>query len=162
MIWSVATPHGHGPAPARRIPACLVALTALGVLALASGNALSDNGDRLNDGPGAVLLAPVVLEPTESTGSAVEPLVLCPVNVIAKDVPDDGGGAILITWETGEPPASDADGPAVVEHFEILRFAPGEEPTIVGDAPLTDRRFVDNAAESGVAYQYVVRAVART
>jgi len=120
-----ATPNRHGSAFTRRASVHVVVMVVLGVLALTSGNALSD-------------------------------VVHCPFGVVARDVPDDGGGALLVTWEMDGAPEGE---PAAVSSFEILRFAPGEDPVVVGEAPVTDRRFVDSTAEDGVAYQYIVRAL---
>jgi hypothetical protein len=71
-------------------------------------------------------------------------------DVTARDAPDDGGGAILVTWEIQGDDAG-------ISLFEILRYAPGEEPVAVGEAPSLEREFVDSEADDGTPYQYVVR-----
>ncbi|MCK4409787.1 MAG: fibronectin type III domain-containing protein, partial [Candidatus Eisenbacteria sp.] len=83
----------------------------------------------------------------------VLPPAVC--NVQAADVPEDGGGLIGVTWEVPE----DAPGTEFITGFEILRYAPGETPTPIGDVPSTDREFEDESAEDGTTYQYVVRSV---
>ncbi len=86
----------------------------------------------------------------------VLPPAVC--NVQAADVPEDGGGLIGVTWEVPE----DAPGTEFITGFEILRYAPGETPTPIGDVPSTDREFEDESAEDGTTYQYVVRSVSPT
>ena len=73
--------------------------------------------------------------------------------VHAEDVPDDSGGQMLVTWEVPPETAEAVTG------FEILRYAPGEEPTPVGEALPGERQFVDGSVEDGVPYHYVVRTL---
>ena len=81
-------------------------------------------------------------------------LVGAPVacDVTAEDAPDDGGGAIVVTWDV---PVGASD----VREFTILRYASGEAPAPIGTAPASDREFVDDGAEDGTPYQYVVRTL---
>ncbi len=173
MTATVATRTERSAASLRRARAYVVALAVLGVLAFTSGSALSDTDERLIDGPGGVLLTPATPGLTLTTGDTPEPTVVCPINVEARDLPDDGGGAILIAWEVADAAASGADaaasgadaqtaGAAAITGYEILRFAAGEELTTIGEATVTDRRFVDSDAEPGVTYQYVIRALSPT
>jgi len=114
------------------------ALVVLGALALMCGGAFAEvhAGDPAFDHP---------IPDTLLAGAPVA------CDVTAADVPDDAGGALLVSWSV--PEAADR----VIE-FEILRYAPGEAPTPVGTAARVDREFVDEEAVDGVAYQYVVRA----
>lgn len=86
-------------------------------------------------------------------GSAAAPPAPAPCvcDVSAYDVPDDGGGAIAVSWELAT-----SSSPAVTR-FEILRYAAGEEPASIGEAPSTDSAFTDVDAGGGSAYQYIVR-----
>ncbi len=159
-----ATPNGRGSTSTRLASVHVAVIAVLGVLALTSGSALSNTGDRLIDGPDAVLLAPALLAEAGSVDRQ-EAAVVCPYDVVAADVPDDGGGALLVIWELGDAATTtdgsgeDTAGSTAISSFEILRFAPGEEPVVVGEAPVTDRRYVDDTAEAGVSYQYIVRAL---
>jgi hypothetical protein len=114
------------------------ALATLGALALLCGGAFAqvDVGEPAFDHP---------IPDTLASGA---PMVC---DVSAADVPDDGGGAIHVSWSV--PQAAEK-----ISEFEILRYAPGEEPTPIGVAAPIDREFVDEGADDGVAYQYVVRA----
>ncbi len=114
-----------------------VVLVALGVLAVVGGDAFAQNG-----------LADLQSFAQPDT-TATAPKVCC---VEASDVPDDGGGAIHVTWELE---GDDKD----VRLFEVLRYAPGEEPSVVGGSLRSERAYTDTEAETGVPYQYVVRAV---
>ena len=85
------------------------------------------------------------------------PVIPEPVcNVVAEDAPEDGGGRIVVTWEVQE----DAPGAGTVTGYDILRYAPGEEPASVGVALAGELAFTDETAENGVSYQYIVRALA--
>ena len=115
----------------------VLALLTLGVLAACGGDAPAQDGlarMELASPPDTALVLPTVCEVTVS------------------DVPDDAGGALLVEWDL-------VPGQQEVSLFEILRFAPGEEPGVVGSALPGEREFTDGEATSGVSYQYVVRAV---
>jgi len=159
----VPTPIGRRFAPAGRAPVHVAALLAvLGVLALTSGNALSAVGERLVVDPETGSLAPALAGTTPRSDEARETPVACPMHVYASDAPDDAGGAIRVSWElgtTGDGTPGSEGCEADVAGFEILRFAPGEDPVPVGEAPATDRHFVDASAENGIPYQYIIRAL---
>jgi len=124
------------PATARRpFTRCLTIAFGAGVLALTGGDAFAQTA---HDAPSADTLAiPVVCD------------------VAAGDVPDDGGGQLRVTWGAlSEEPK----GPPILR-YEILRYAAGEEPRVVGEASAGDRQFVDGEAADGVPYQYIVRTV---
>jgi hypothetical protein len=93
--------------------------------------------------------APAFDHPIPDTLLANAPV---PCDVAAADAPDDGGGAINVTWTV---PVADER----VREFVILRYASGEAPAPVGSAAPLDREYTDEDAEDGVSYQYVVRAV---
>jgi hypothetical protein len=115
----------------------MLALLILGVLAACGGGAFAREG----------LAEMQIVSPPDT--ARVLPRVC---EVIVSDVPDDAGGALLVEWDL-------APGEQEVSLFEILRYAPGEEPAVVGSALPGEREFVDGEATSGVSYQYVVRAV---
>ena len=89
----------------------------------------------------------------ESEMVPVLPPAVC--NVQAADIPEDGGGRIRVTWEVPD----DAPSAGLVTGYEILRYAPGETPSPVGEAPAGDAEFDDESAEDGTTYQYVVRTL---
>jgi hypothetical protein len=94
---------------------------------------------------------------SELEGALSVPVVPEPAcNVDAADAPEDGGGRIVVTWEVQE----DAPGAGTVTGYEILRYAPGEEPAPVGVALAGELEFTDETAENGVTYQYIVRTLA--
>lgn len=93
--------------------------------------------------------------PDGVAATAVDTAAALPIacGVTAGDVPDDGGGALHVTWEL----QGDTDA---VSRFVILRYAAGEEPTEIGEALLTEREYVDSDVEDGTPYHYVIRTVA--
>lgn len=116
---------------------CLATAIATGVLALEGGNAFAQVGS-----PG---------EPAAPPDSAIVIPVACDVS--AADVPDDSGGQLLVTWGVS---SEEPKGPPILG-YEILRYAAGGQPEVVGDVPATERQFTDTGAEDGTPYQYIVR-----
>ncbi len=80
----------------------------------------------------------------------------CACSVSANDVPDDGGGAISVSWDLATTDASPS-----VTRFEILRYATGEEPVSIGEVLSTNTDFQDVNADGGTIYQYIVRTHTR-
>lgn len=113
-------------------------IATLGALALFCGGAFAQ----------ADVAPPTFDHPIPDSLAAAAPRAC---DVAASDVPDDGGGAIRVAWTV-------PGGAEEISEFEILRYAPGEEPTPIGTAAPVDREFVDEEAPDGVSYQYVVRA----
>ncbi|MFH1501511.1 MAG: DUF6754 domain-containing protein [Candidatus Eisenbacteria bacterium] len=114
-----------------------VAIIVLGVLVLTGGGAFAQMG----------------LAEMELTSPAGLPAALpMACSVAGADVPDDGGAAILVSWDLQNDQAD-------VRLFEILRYGPGEDPEVVGSALPFERDYMDTEATTGVPYQYVVRAV---
>jgi len=103
--------------------------------------------------PRSLATPEILTAPAVSDMVPVLPPAVC--NVQAADVPDDDGGLVSVTWEFSE----DAPAAEFVTGFEILRYAPGETPTPIGDVPPADRDFDDESAEDGTTYQYVVRTL---
>ncbi len=103
--------------------------------------------------PRSLATPEILTAPAVSDMVPVLPPAVCSVQAV--DVPDDGGGLISVTWEFSK----DAPAAEFVTGFEILRYAPGETPTSVGDVPPADREFDDDSAEDGTTYQYIVRSV---
>jgi hypothetical protein len=79
-----------------------------------------------------------------------------PKDVEVKDVPNDAGGAIVVTWELS--PDDHPDGK--VKEYSILR-ADKEDGDYkeVGSGTAGQVKYTDNSAESGVNYFYKVAAV---
>jgi hypothetical protein len=126
----------------------LAAVLATGVLAIFGGDAFAQE-DPLETGSGEIGGAPEAV----GLGEFDETLLPTACNVTAEDLPDDGGGSIQVTWEPLEARGTDIG----ILAYEILRYAPGEEPSSLGEVPPTDTGYTDTEAEDGVPYQYVVR-----
>ena len=77
-------------------------------------------------------------------------------DLVAGDVPDDGGGAVRLTWKLS---GGDEALGAAVTALEVFRYAPGEAPVSLGVVPQGDREFVDTDADDGIPYQYFVRSM---
>jgi len=109
----------------------LTVVLILGVLTLSGGDAFAQGDPSAEGGP---------------------PLpIACAVS--AEDAPEDGGGSILVTWELTDPGGREDE----ILGFDVLRYAPGEEPASIGEVPATDTEYTDSNTEDGTSYQYVVR-----
>ena len=148
----------------KRGGASAVTLAALTALLIAAAPVLPGGGAPVPaQGPAPVHAAGPPVSRTQAAppgaaGSGAPSDSLAPVppavcDVTASDVPDDGGGAIRVTWSPQERGA----GAATI--YEILRYAPGQTPEPVGEVPVIDGEFIDETAENGVPYQYIVRSV---
>lgn len=83
-----------------------------------------------------------------------------PTNVIAKDIPNDKGGAITISWERS---ADDGGGAKNVTGYEILRSTKRDEGyEHIGNAPPGATSFSDNVTKDKVLYFYKIRAISPT
>lgn len=91
-------------------------------------------------------------DPASAGADSSRPACVC--DVVAEDVPDDGGGAVRLNWTRGDKIA----GNGAVSLLGIYRYAPGEEPVRIGETPACDTSYVDTQAEDGTTYQYFVRA----
>jgi len=75
--------------------------------------------------------------------------------VIARDVPNDAGGAVNITWLAS--PLEKEEG---FKGYDIQRRAPGEEAfATVAELSAGEAVYQDTEAEDGVPYEYRVRAL---
>jgi hypothetical protein len=75
--------------------------------------------------------------------------------VIARDVPNDAGGAVDISWE-----ASPLEQESGFKGYEVQRRAPGEEEfATIAEAAPDELAYQDKEAENGVTYEYRVRAL---
>ena len=80
-----------------------------------------------------------------------------PTNVTAKDIPNDKGGAITISWEKS---VDDGGGANSVTGYEILRSTDREEGyQHIGGAAPGATYFSDSNTENKVKYFYRVRAI---
>ncbi len=80
-----------------------------------------------------------------------------PANVIAKDIPNDKGGAISISWEKS---ADDGGGAKNVTGYEILRSTKRDEGyEHIGNSPPGATSYSDNATKDKVPYFYKIRAL---
>jgi hypothetical protein len=81
-------------------------------------------------------------------------------NVEAKDIPNDKGGAISVSWEKS---ADDGGGTKNVTKYEILRSTRKDEGyEVIGNAAPGATSFSDNAAKNKVLYFYKIRAISPT
>lgn len=75
--------------------------------------------------------------------------------VMARDVPNDAGGAIDITWLAS--PLEKEEG---FKGYDVQRRAPGEETfTTIAELTPGDAVYQDQQAKDGVEYEYRVRAI---
>jgi hypothetical protein len=80
-----------------------------------------------------------------------------PTNVTAKDIPNDKGGAITISWKKS---ADDGAGAKNVTGYEILRSTTKDGTyEHIGNSPPGATQFSDNAAKNKVLYFYKIRAI---
>lgn len=83
-----------------------------------------------------------------------------PTNVVAKDIPNDKGGAITISWEKS---ADDGAGAKNVTGYEILRSTKRDEGyEHIGNSPPGAASYSDNATKNKVLYFYKIRALSPT
>lgn len=81
-----------------------------------------------------------------------------PTNITAKDIPNDKGGAVTISWEKS---ADDGGGAKNVTGYEILRSTKRDEGyEHIGNTPAGATSFSDNVAKNKVLYFYKIRAIA--
>ncbi|MGB8656870.1 MAG: fibronectin type III domain-containing protein [Candidatus Zixiibacteriota bacterium] len=81
-------------------------------------------------------------------------------NVVAKDIPNDKGGAISVSWGKS---ADDGGGTKNVTKYEILRSTRKDEGyEVIGNAAPGATSFSDNAAKNKVLYFYKIRAISPT
>ncbi|PKK83001.1 MAG: hypothetical protein CVT49_10680 [candidate division Zixibacteria bacterium HGW-Zixibacteria-1] len=79
-----------------------------------------------------------------------------PKNIVVKDQPNDGGGAIRIDWDISVDDHEDGK----VTAYRVMRSEVGADSfTVVGDVPAGKVEFIDNAVKDGVEYFYRVAAV---
>jgi len=83
-----------------------------------------------------------------------------PTNVSAKDIPNDKGGAISISWEKS---ADDGGGTKSATGYEILRSIKRDEGyEHIGNTPPGATSYSDNSAKNKVPYFYKIRAISPT
>jgi len=99
----------------------------------------------------------------EAPGSAGEPPIATqappapPTNVSAKDIPNDKGGAISVSWEKS---ADDGASAKNVTKYEILRSTNKDEGyEVIGNTSPGATSFSDNSANNKVLYFYKIRAL---
>jgi hypothetical protein len=101
----------------------------------------------------------VSVSSSESTTMTQSPPA-SPTNVVAKDIPNDKGGAIIISWEKS---ADDGGGSKNVTKYEILRSTKRDEGyEVIGNAAPGATSYSDNAAKNKVPYFYKIRAISPT
>jgi hypothetical protein len=79
-----------------------------------------------------------------------------PVGVVVRDNPNDGGGAVKVTWELSP---DDYDG-GLVEAYTVYRSESIDGPFIeVGDVTAGAREFMDGSTDDSRSYHYVLVAI---
>jgi len=74
-------------------------------------------------------------------------------NLTARDNPNDGGGAVRVTWEMS---ADDAEG-KLISAYVVYRAESPEGPfTVVGDVTSGIGQYIDGSASDAAAYYYKV------
>ncbi len=95
----------------------------------------------------------------EST-TEIQPPPNPPANVTAKDIPNDKGGAVTISWEKS---TDDGGGAKNVAKYEILRSTQRDAGyEVIGNTVAGATSFSDNAAENTVPYFYKIKALSPT
>lgn len=79
-----------------------------------------------------------------------------PTNVVAADLDNDGGGAVLVTWDLS---SDDVDGGKVKEYLIMRSDSPEGPFEEMGNAARGLSRFTDNQAEKGQPFFYRVTAL---
>ncbi len=110
------------------------------------------------------LLTPFPVEAQETSeveGEPVEeaeaPLPAPPANVTAKDIPNDKGGAITISWEKS---ADDGEGANNVTEYEILRSTNRDEGyEHIGNTAPGATSFSDSDTKNKVRYFYKIKVI---
>jgi hypothetical protein len=93
-----------------------------------------------------------------ASGSNIPPDVT-PVmvkNVIAKDNPDDAGGAVIINWDLS---VDDHPGGKVTAYNLFRSENKDQGYTLVGEAPSGTNQYIDNAAPVGISYYYKIATI---
>ena len=80
-----------------------------------------------------------------------------PKNVEAIDTPNDDGKSITVSWEKSP---DDGAGAESVTGYKVLRKSPDGEFEEVAPIPAGTTLYVDEGTERGVAYSYIVQAIA--
>ena len=79
-----------------------------------------------------------------------------PVNIKAIDTPNDDGKSITVSWDKSP---DDGAGVESVTGYKVLRKSPDGEFEEVAPIPTGTTHYVDEGAERGVAYSYIVQAI---
>jgi len=77
-------------------------------------------------------------------------------NIVARDNPNDDGGAIYLTWDKS---VDDIDGGKVTRYNILRSDSKDGEFVEIGDVASGNNEFYDNSTEDGVQYYYIVTAV---
>ena len=99
-------------------------------------------------------------DPVSESSAQIQIPPAPPTNVTAKDIPNDKGGAVTISWGKS---ADDGGGAKNVTKYEILK-SPQKDAgyEVIGSTTAGATSFSDNAAKNGVPYFYEIRAISPT
>jgi hypothetical protein len=104
--------------------------------------------------PALAVLLLVLAGAASAQDEAAVPPPAPPHGVRAEDVPNDGGGALMVRWE-----ASPDEARHGVTSYRILRSTAGGEFTEIGTAALQATELRDSDVRNGESYSYRVVAV---
>lgn len=101
-----------------------------------------------------------VTNPVAESTKGIQTPPAPPTNVTAKDIPNDKGGAVTISWGKS---ADDGSGAKNVTKYEILRSTKRDEGyEVIGNTVAGATSFSDNAAENKVLYFYKIKVLSPT
>jgi hypothetical protein len=96
-------------------------------------------------------------DPINESSAQIQTPPAPPTNVVAKDIPNDKGGAITISWDKS---ADDGGGAKNVTKYEILKSTQKDAGyEIIGNTTAGATSFSDNSTPNGVPYFFKIRAI---
>jgi len=98
-----------------------------------------------------------ITNPDAESTKVIQTTPAPPINVTVKDIPNDKGGAVTISWEKSTDDGGGAKNVAKYEIFRSTQRDAGYE--VIGNTVAGATSFSDNAAKNKVSYFYKIRAI---